>query len=109
MVIFSFKFNFCICNYFIYYGFNQPIEQITGILDQFTQGRYSIFGPIVDLFGNMNIFENYLYGTNIYNLSILEIGHAPHNDVLSMLIDILIIFILFLFCISRDKIFHYLY
>lgn len=94
--------------------FDEPIEQITGIsIGEFSQGRNNILVPIVDLFTEMNIFEN-LFGMGqayAYDLTILEIGHAPHNDVLTILIDHgLLIFILFFYYAYQEiKIFPVVY
>ena len=80
-------------------AFNQAIEQFTGIsIGEFTQGRNNILTPVVDYYIEMSIFEK-LFGLGqgfAYDFSIFEIGHALHNDVLSILIDHgLLIFILF--------------
>lgn len=94
--------------------FNETIEQFTGIsIGELTQGRNSILPTIVDQFIEMSIFEK-LFGMGqgfTYDLSILKIGHAPHNDVLSILIDhgILIFILFFYYSYQEIKIFPVVY
>lgn len=87
--------------------FNEPIQQLTGIsIGEFTQGRNNILVELVDQFKEMNFFEK-LFGMGqgySYDLSISETKHAPHNDVLSILIDHgVVIFILFFYYIYQEK------
>lgn len=81
--------------------FNEVIEQYTGLsIGHLTQGRNNIFSPIVDQYIDMGIFEK-LFGMGqgfTYDLSIYESANAPHNDILTILIDHgIFIFILFFY------------
>mgnify|MGYP001197436868 FL=1 len=81
--------------------FNELIEQYTGLsTGHLTQGRNNIFSPIVDQYIDMGIFEK-LFGMGqgfTYDLSIYESANAPHNDILTILIDHgIFIFILFFY------------
>lgn len=88
--------------------YDNLIKDITGLsVGQFTMGRNTLYKPIVDKFFEMNFFEK-LFGLGqafTYNLSISNIGDAPHNDLLVLLLDQgIFVFILFFLLIYKSKI-----
>lgn len=95
-------------------AFNETIEQFSGIsIGELTQGRNNILVTVVDQFTEMNILEK-LFGMGqgfTYDLSISVIGHAPHNDILSILIDhgILIFVLFFYYAYQETNVFPVVY
>jgi hypothetical protein len=86
--------------------FNETIQQFTGIsIGELTQGRNTILPPVVDQYIEMGIFEK-LFGMGqgfTYDLSIYESANAPHNDILTILIDHgIFIFILFFYYLYQE-------
>ena len=109
---------FLVLNVIIIYGFilftagtfNEAIVEFTGLsIGELTQGRNSILIPVIDEYTEMGIFEK-MFGMGqgfTYDLTMFDSANAPHNDILTILIDhgIVIFFFFFYFAYQETNVF----